>query len=72
MKINCKKHRIQEAVFYTLNGRINKKCSVCQSEYETKNNKNFKALRNEKYNARFGNNGNLKQLSDSNDWSRRV
>lgn len=55
MKIVCKKHGIQDVVFYALNGRINKKCSVCQIEYEIK-----------KYNARSRNNRNLEQFRDPN------
>ena len=45
MKIVCKKHGIQEVVFYALNGRINRKCTVCQIEYEIKK---YKGIKNEK------------------------
>lgn len=69
MRIVCKKHGTQDVVFYALNGRINKKCSVCQIEYEIKK---YKGIKNEKYNARSGNNGNLEQFSDPDNWSRRI
>jgi hypothetical protein len=45
MRIVCKKHRTQEVVFYALNGRINRKCTVCQIEYEIKK---YKGIKNEK------------------------
>lgn len=45
MRIVCKKHGTQDVVFYALNGRINRKCSVCQIEYEIKK---YKGIKNEK------------------------
>lgn len=45
MKMTCKKHGIQEVVFYAANGRINRKCIVCQLEYEMKK---YKGIKNEK------------------------
>ena len=46
MRIVCKMHGVQDVVFYALNGRINKKCSVCQIEYEIKNYKGIKKMKN--------------------------
>lgn len=69
MKMTCKKHGIQEVVFYAANGRINRKCIVCQLEYEMKK---YKGIKNEKYNVRSRNNGNLEQFSDTDNRSSRV
>lgn len=45
MKIICKNHGIQDIVVYAANGRINRKCSVCQTEYKIKK---YKKRKNKK------------------------
>lgn len=51
--MKCNKHGIQDIVFYSLNGKIHRKCSICQIEYRIKK---YKEIQNGKYNKKTKNN----------------
>lgn len=64
MKMKCNKHGVQDIVFYSLNGKIHRKCSICQIEYRIKK---YKEIQNGKYNekTKYNGNGKFKPFSDN-------
>jgi len=41
MKMKCKTHGVQDIAFYQLNGKIRKKCSMCELEKRLKKSKDY-------------------------------